>query len=275
MLVTSKSDSWVVSETQVELQKLAELVPGPVQPGPGQQLSLVRARAAQLQKTLAQLRIRSGITPTPPLGVSPTANKISRQNQGRYRDASSQEIGKIGLSNVCLTDIPSRLCTLESLWFQGGGKKKYDEDEDFDDTEEETDSDFEDPDTIEVPKTLSAAEKKVAPAAAGDGSDDDIEVISSTNNGTKFGSAMGGFRNILPKPGPGETYTAWQSEITYPSQAGRDFLIRNQTRIKVLRLSKRFRGALVPQGWVTPSVAACSAPTPTYLALRPSWRAET
>ena len=72
--------------------------------------------------------------------------------------------------------------------------------------ESSTDSDFEDPDTIEVPKTLSATEKKgaPAPAAAGDGSDDDIEVISSTNNGTKFGSAMGGFRNILPKPA-GET----------------------------------------------------------------------
>ena len=46
----------------------------------------------------------------------------------------------------------------------------------------------------------------MATAAAGEGSDDDIEVISSTNNGTKFGSAMGGFRNILPKPGPGETH---------------------------------------------------------------------
>ena len=77
--------------------------------------------------------------------------------------------------------------------FQGGGsKKKYDEDEDFEDTgdSDETDSDFEDPDTIEVPKTLSAgADKKAQTTTIEDGSDDDIEVISSTN-GTKFG---GGF----------------------------------------------------------------------------------
>ena len=82
---------------------------------------------------------------------------------------------------------------LNLVMLQGGGKKKYDEDEDFEDTEnsEDTDSDFEDPDTIEVPKTLNAGDKKAAAAApAGgmdDGSDDDIEVISSTNNGTKFG----------------------------------------------------------------------------------------
>lgn len=65
----------------------------------------------------------------------------------------------------------------------------------------------------------------MATAAAGEGSDDDIEVISSTNNGTKFGSAMGGFRNILPKPGPGETNTAKQSYILtlYTLQVGRDF----------------------------------------------------
>ena len=44
--VCSAGDS--VLEAQVELQKLAELVPGPVQPGTGQQLSLLRARAAQL-----------------------------------------------------------------------------------------------------------------------------------------------------------------------------------------------------------------------------------
>ena len=82
---------------------------------------------------------------------------------------------------------------------QGGGKKKYDEDEDFEDTEnsEDTDSDFEDPDTIDVPRTLAGTgdSKKVAAAAAAavteDGSDDDIEVISSTNNGAaKFGFGM-------------------------------------------------------------------------------------
>ena len=83
---------------------------------------------------------------------------------------------------------------------QGGGKKKYDEDEDFEDTEnsEDTDSDFEDPDTIEVPKTLNAGDKKAAASApAGgmeDGSDDDIEVISSTNNGTKFGFGKPGMQ---------------------------------------------------------------------------------
>ena len=95
----------------------------------------------------------------------------------------------------------------------------FDEDEDFDDTEEDTDSDFEDPDTIEVPKTLSATEKK----GAGDGSDDDIEVISSTNNGTKFGSAMGGFRNILPKPAgeTGEIQSRSCEKITF--QEGLDY----------------------------------------------------
>ena len=76
--------------------------------------------------------------------------------------------------------------------FQGGSKKKYDEDEDFEDTgdSDDTDSDFEDPDTIEVPKTLSASETKAQSTPIEDGSDDDIEVISSTNNGTKFGAGF-------------------------------------------------------------------------------------
>eukprot|EP00092_Neocalanus_flemingeri_P084217 GFUD01105768.1.p1 GENE.GFUD01105768.1~~GFUD01105768.1.p1 ORF type:complete len:104 (+),score=28.05 GFUD01105768.1:100-411(+) len=73
----------------------------------------------------------------------------------------------------------------------GGRKKKFAEDEDFDDSEESdvTDSDFEDPDEMEVPmggKSLTAnVNKKNA-----DGSDDDIEVISSVNNGSgaKFGN---------------------------------------------------------------------------------------
>ena len=76
--------------------------------------------------------------------------------------------------------------------FQGGRKKKFAEDEDFDDSEEsgDTDSEFEDPDEMEVPmggKTLTASVNKPNNA---DGSDDDIEVISSVNNGAgaKFGS---------------------------------------------------------------------------------------
>ena len=81
---------------------------------------------------------------------------------------------------------------LNSGVFQGGSKKKYDEDEDFEDTadSEDTDSDFEDPDTIEVPKTLTAGDKKAKSTTIEDGSDDDIEVISSTNNGTKFGAGF-------------------------------------------------------------------------------------
>ena len=76
--------------------------------------------------------------------------------------------------------------------FQGGTKKKYDEDEDFEDTgdSDDTDSDFEDPDTIEVPKTLTAGDSKAQSTTIEDGSDDDIEVISSTNNGTKFGAGF-------------------------------------------------------------------------------------
>ena len=92
--------------------------------------------------------------------------------------------------------------------FQGGGsKKKYDEDEDFEDTgdSDETDSDFEDPDTIEVPKTLSAgADKKAQTTTIEDGSDDDIEVISSTNNGTKFGFGMKGAGVLGEEPWWGE-----------------------------------------------------------------------
>ena len=78
---------------------------------------------------------------------------------------------------------------------QGGSKKKFDEDEDFEDTGDSgdsEDSDFEDPDTIDVPKTLSAGDKKGQSTVIEDGSDDDIEVISSTNNGTKFGFGMKG-----------------------------------------------------------------------------------
>ena len=75
---------------------------------------------------------------------------------------------------------------------QGGSNKKYDQD--FEDTgdSDDTDSDFEDPDTIEVPKTLSAGEQKAQTTTIEEGSDDDIEVISSTNNSIKFGSGLKG-----------------------------------------------------------------------------------
>jgi len=72
----------------------------------------------------------------------------------------------------------------------GGGKKKYAEDEDFDsESDEGSESEFEDPDEMEVPmggKSLTASVNKKA--AAVDGSDDDIEVIQSVNNGSKFGN---------------------------------------------------------------------------------------
>ena len=82
---------------------------------------------------------------------------------------------------------------------QGTAKKKYDEDEDFEETESDnTDSDFEDPDTMEVPKTLSAGIKKQTQQQQQQNnetteiSDDDIEVISSTNNGrAAFGANRG------------------------------------------------------------------------------------
>ena len=75
---------------------------------------------------------------------------------------------------------------------QGGSNKKYDQD--FEDTgdSDDTDSDFEDPDTIEVPKTLSAGEQKAQTTTIEEGSDDDIEVISSTNNSIKFGAGLKG-----------------------------------------------------------------------------------
>ena len=87
---------------------------------------------------------------------------------------------------------------------QGGGKKNYGithaDEESMTENSEDTDSDFEDPDTVAVPQTLRSAggaggDKKAAPTVIEDGSDDDIEVISSTNNGTKFG--FGG----MGKPG--------------------------------------------------------------------------
>ena len=80
--------------------------------------------------------------------------------------------------------------------FQGGRKKKFAEDEDFDDSEdsEGSESEFEDPDEMEVPmggKSLTTAtvNKKTV-----DGSDDDIEVIQSVNNGsgTKFNNMRQG-----------------------------------------------------------------------------------
>ena len=76
---------------------------------------------------------------------------------------------------------------------QGGRKKKFAEDEDFDDSEdsEGSESEFEDPDEMEVPmggKSLTASVNKKSV----DGSDDDIEVIQSVNNGSgaKFGNNM-------------------------------------------------------------------------------------
>ena len=107
--------------------------------------------------------------------------------------------------NVCLVGHFSR-CKNVLLEFmslnilQGGGKKKYDDEESMTENSEDTDSDFEDPDTVAVPQTLRSAggaggDKKAAPTVIEDGSDDDIEVISSTNNGTKFG--FGG----MGKPG--------------------------------------------------------------------------
>merc|ERR1719291_1483716 len=76
---------------------------------------------------------------------------------------------------------------------------------------EDTDSDFEDPDTVAVPQTLRSAggaggDKKAAPTVIEDGSDDDIEVISSTKNGTKFG--FGG----MGKPGGGSLLKTKQLE---------------------------------------------------------------
>ena len=78
--------------------------------------------------------------------------------------------------------------------FQGGGKKKYAEDEDFDsESDEGSESEFEDPDEMEVPmggKSLTASVNKKA--AAVEGSDDDIEVIQSVNNGNKFNNMRQG-----------------------------------------------------------------------------------
>ena len=83
--------------------------------------------------------------------------------------------------------------------FQGGGKKKYAEDEDFDsESDEGSESEFEDPDEMEVPmggKSLTASVNKKA--AAVDGSDDDIEVIQSVNNGNKFGNMRQGMLECL------------------------------------------------------------------------------
>ena len=121
-----------------------------------------------------------------------------------YQHASSQTIGKqryfqaksfpilIPYFNKAMKHCRKYRVTLnQCVFFQGGGKKKYQEDEDFEETEnsDDTESDFEDPDTVAVPQTLAASEKKAAAsgAAAEEASDDDIEVISSTNNGTKFG----------------------------------------------------------------------------------------
>jgi len=76
------------------------------------------------------------------------------------------------------------------------GKKKYAEDEDFEDSEdsEGSESDFEDPDEMEVPmggKSLSASVNKKNNV---EGSDDDIEVIQSVNNGSgpKFANRPAG-----------------------------------------------------------------------------------
>ena len=77
------------------------------------------------------------------------------------------------------------------MFLQGGSTKpKYEEEEEIEDDTEDTDSEFEDPDTIEVPKSLSAGDKKTVTNTVEE-SDDDIEVISSTNNGSKFGANKG------------------------------------------------------------------------------------
>ena len=52
--VCSAGDS--VLEAQVELQKLAELVPGPVQPGPGQQLGAGQSSTTLEDTGTAQIR---------------------------------------------------------------------------------------------------------------------------------------------------------------------------------------------------------------------------
>ena len=85
-----------VLEAQVELQKLAELVPGPVlgsvQPGPGQQLG-----AGQSSTTLEDTGTAQ-ITPTPALRAQTNQlQKTSETELGRYGDAPSQAIGKIYL----------------------------------------------------------------------------------------------------------------------------------------------------------------------------------
>ena len=61
LLVTPRG-THSVPEAQVELQKLSELVPGPVQPGPGQQLGAGQSSTTSEDTGTALIREHTDIT---------------------------------------------------------------------------------------------------------------------------------------------------------------------------------------------------------------------
>ena len=78
-----KSDSQFVSEAQVELQKLAELVPGPVQPGPGQQLGAGQSSTTSEDTGTAQAQIRDHTDTT--AGSTAKLQRRSQTEPGRLQ----------------------------------------------------------------------------------------------------------------------------------------------------------------------------------------------